>query len=476
LEAYFSDSVNSDLKPCERSASLNNLKTLLASLDAHYSQAVIRELGKRKKEISATKSLSTEAAKSKPQSMGNHVSVNRPTEKPLPPQVTQLFISPDTSTPTLSASLHTRGSCRVVCDVNDCFLPSTLKRQFDDRLQRWDPFWTVQNDLSSVSINGFTKGYRTTLVTKVEPSHLSPQPKIVSRISFSLSSDKSGVSWGTHATPKDGQRRLLFRSLPLPPPPATHYRADTHLFPKGTFLQINRGPLRTLQQRKQQSHDESLWKGNCGVLDITSNVKNITATNELELACYDDGRYALQVAVCEYRGPEALLVEMKKSMPVIPYEQAMNEAKSYLNCQTVVLDDDDDDDVDASNNVSLTFSLDCPFSKKPMQTPVRGKACKHMQCFDLLNFLSSNSFPSARRWRCVCCEAFVSVEDLVICGLFQRMLERYSGGGRVMFQGNGTWTAFKESEKKRRGAVSEEEEEKLKRRRKGPAPEEIIVL
>merc|ERR1712194_953881 len=76
--------------------------------------------------------------------------------------------------------------------------------------------------------------------------------------------------------------------------------------------------------------------------------------------------------------------------------------------------------------IPLTFSLSCPITLVKLSIPARGRNCDHVQCFDLLTFLSSNSFPSARRWRCVFCEKFTPVNELVVCQMFKSMLEKFN--------------------------------------------------
>lgn len=91
-----------------------------------------------------------------------------------------------------------------------------------------------------------------------------------------------------------------------------------------------------------------------------------------------------------------------------------------------------------------TNTLPGALSQRAMGTPVRGKNCRHMQCFDLQSFLHSNKHVSGGRWRCAVCEDFLSVHDLVRCGLFEAMLDEHreevSGArDKVSFQSDGTF-------------------------------------
>ena len=84
-------------------------------------------------------------------------------------------------------------------------------------------------------------------------------------------------------------------------------------------------------------------------------------------------------------------------------------AKEYLASQMVSMIDSDDEDVTAessqaqgnSRSENLSLSLLCSVSRTVIETPVRGRHCKHIQCFDLKNFLHSNSNLNGGRWRCL---------------------------------------------------------------------------
>lgn len=166
------------------------------------------------------------------------------------------------------------------------------------------------------------------------------------------------------------------------------------------------------------------------------------------------GSYAIHLAVCEYIGPEKLYNQLKVTLPMLSLESSQSKAKKYLENSVVHLhSDDEDDNNNHSEDCSLTFSLLCSISRQPIITPVRGKICKHMQCFDLKSFLDSNRHVSGGRWRCAVCEDFVSVRDLVRCGLFEAMLkdhrEAVSGArDKVSFKPDGTWS-LKEANKLR---------------------------
>ena len=166
------------------------------------------------------------------------------------------------------------------------------------------------------------------------------------------------------------------------------------------------------------------------------------------------GSYAIHLAVAEYIAPDDMFEELIGNIQKISLEPSKNLAKQYLARQTVSLDSDSDEG-SSSNGSTLTFSLICPVSKLAIGTAVRGQHCRHMQCFDLKSFLHSNKHVSGGRWRCGVCEDFLSVRDLVQCGLFEAMLhdhrDKISGArDKVSFRPDGTWS-LKEENKLRYG-------------------------
>ena len=231
-----------------------------------------------------------------------------------------------------------------------------------------------------------------------------------------------------------GDRRLIVRTLPLQRTPKdVKKRADGHLWPKGTFLQLTRAGhkrvLGSIQQRKQQSHDLTEWKGISHPFDLTTEVPNTKTPIQLDMATREivenassspdasagtlAGSYAVHVAICEYIEPDDLYEQLmgkapgEVSIPKISLPSAKKIALEYMAGQTVSIVDSDDEDDDVGGHGtaleegrSLTFSLICPMSKAAMETPVRGRNCKHLQCFDLKNFLHANRNMTGGRWRC----------------------------------------------------------------------------
>jgi len=411
-----------------------------------------------------------------------------------------------------SSVLTPRPSCKVHFRNTDGLLTVVGKDDIDARLRRWDPFWKCLVDLTPCyehvkSNDSYVfNPCRTSPILRCSDRKSGELLNSVAEVTFQLpanwenkaiitSGKGKAVRWGSQPEQKyqytDGQRRLLLRMLPLKisqPKKGYPAQADCHLWPKGTFLQINGVPVppHLIMQRKQQSHDLSEWKGMCAPLDLTPFISNPERKNVLSLVSHEIAPYAVQICLAEYRSPETLTkmllstdtIHFKSDIRLyrLSYQRSIDIAKQYVNGQTVVLDDDSDDD----DAVSQTFQITCPISMTALGVPVRGSRCKHMQCVDLSHFLHTNSFPSGRRWKCVICDDFVSVDELVLCGLFERMVQKHGdeardGRDKIEFRVDGSWI-LKPQEKKRGvsdyGAAQSDASAVSKRKKK---VEEIIL-
>ncbi|KAL3797649.1 hypothetical protein HJC23_013481 [Cyclotella cryptica] len=397
-----------------------------------------------------------------------------------------------------------------------------------ERLRTWDPYWRIVGDLGTrkvkASDSGMTfVGTRTTAcvpnrqnLTASNSSSVNScavLPLNLPRVKEDSPTLFDGVKWGELATPdpsgsrirdhyKTGDTRLIIRTLPLfRTSKDIKKRADTHIWPQGTVVQLggkSGGSLSDefivpITQRRQEKHDEKSWKGMSHILDLTKyanpqhplSIKlsscEVVESVQNPASCVGgsllSGSYAVHAAICKYVSPDDLfdmLMGLKDGgdilIPTLSERSAKVIAKDYVANQTVALIDSDDEDSgnkssDESN--SLTFSLLCPIQRTPMETPVRGRNCKHLQCFDLKNFLRINESISGGRWRCGNCEDFLSVRDLVHCGLFQAMIDKYKGQisgirDKVSLQSDGSFSLKDENKlryaNKKGGGASKSEQ------------------
>ncbi|XP_048597835.1 E4 SUMO-protein ligase PIAL1-like isoform X2 [Brassica napus] len=92
------------------------------------------------------------------------------------------------------------------------------------------------------------------------------------------------------------------------------------------------------------------------------------------------------------------------------------------------------------------ISLSCPISRTRIKLPVKGRVCKHLQCFDFWNYVEINTrIPS---WRCPHCNQPVCYTDIRLDQIMIKILEevgRYATD--VVISADGSWKVLTESNK-----------------------------
>ena len=326
------------------------------------------------------------------------------------------------------------------------------------RYQKWDPFWEVLHDFSLANYSGHQVGYKTSkILNPPKKAHailsaLHMQPNLQS-----CTNDILGIR---PFSKKDGDVRMFLRALPLVVPEKYRkLKSDTHMWPKGTFIQFNGRRMLPIQ-RKQQSHDATLWKGLCHMLDMSNDAKtaiqNNTPLSNLLVTTKEAEQYNFQLALMKYVTPATLFKRCTGTGPNALTKLSVEEGKALIrqNLESKELvgvdDSDDEDDALDESDIYLTCSLLCPVKMSAMGVPVRGKKCKHIQCFDLDSYIKGNNIVCGGRWKCTICEDFVALQDLMIDGFMAKILEGCrkdvsSSRDKVEIYSNGTWKLLEEN-------------------------------
>lgn len=340
----------------------------------------------------------------------------------------------DTDVPKKSSALNKRE------ELSAYFAPKQLKEAqasyLASRITKWDPYWKVERYISC-GMTAVGKPTGIAQMASLTQKWLKEMPMGVAWCPFQIQpSDIQGMKasdWGTEPPSRDytdGQKRLILRMIPAIPD--TKKRADYHVWPKGSFVVAN-GLAVTVDQRKQQAHDPKYWSGLSRALDLTPHIRKPTESNIVKVLTYDDEHYFFCITLCSFVSPATLYKNLATAQPgndsallKLTRKASTAIALRFTKQDTVILEsDDEDEDVPAPVDDSLgkfVFTLTCPFSKATMEKPVRGKNCKHFQCFDLSNFLNSNAAVYGQRWRCLVCEDNLKCEDLEICGLTEDLI------------------------------------------------------
>lgn len=275
--------------------------------------------------------------------------------------------------------------------------------EYLQRFDTWDPYWEETRLLHI----GITSPYETVF----------PATKLIQRAAMVSTTVDTAELYSTvtsmSATKfRDGDTMLLLRMIPKVVP--KRY-ADTHQWPKGTLIQVNGNVVPGVVQRKQQSHDDTLWKGSCRVLNVggsvigrdvvdvddsdTSSSKHRSEVTpqqlSIEMFSLDNVEYAYSLSFCRYRSVETiyrLLLDdvsstsrNKIKLPKISLDDAWENCIAFISNQVsvVAVDDEDDNAIAAPTTTSglekMKCSLICPISKQPIKMPVRSRHCRHWQ-------------------------------------------------------------------------------------------------
>jgi hypothetical protein len=211
----------------------------------------------------------------------------------------QVTFLADNKIPYASGSLHPRPAnsfsynSGFYLDGSGACLEHRTYIDVQERLSTWDPYWRIVGDLGTrkvkASDSGMTfVGTRTTACVSNRQNLTTPNSSSVNScavLPLNLPKAKEdspsvfvGVKWGELATPdpsgsrirdqyKAGDSRLILRTLPLfRTPKDLKKRADTHIWPQGTVVQLgfkNGSSLSDefivpITQRRQEKHDEKV--------------------------------------------------------------------------------------------------------------------------------------------------------------------------------------------------------------------------
>ncbi|XP_040990726.1 E4 SUMO-protein ligase PIAL2 isoform X2 [Juglans microcarpa x Juglans regia] len=107
----------------------------------------------------------------------------------------------------------------------------------------------------------------------------------------------------------------------------------------------------------------------------------------------------------------------------------------------VAVVDPDSDIIEGPSRISLH----CPISYTRIKTPVKGRSCRHLQCFDFDNFVDINSRRPS--WRCPHCNQHVCYEEIRIDQNMVKVLREVGENvDEVIISADGSWKAVLESD------------------------------
>lgn len=225
-------------------------------------------------------------------------------------------------------------------------------------------------------------------------------------------------------------------------------------WPVNTFIEVNGYHV---ELRRKPAWGKDL------PADITSFIK--TGDNEMKIVVLTPRRtdksvmYAMAVEIHECKHED----DITSSLHTIPSTDAKALITKRLICQSA-----DGDDLMVVDSDHLSLAVTCPLSFTLMNSPVRGRSCTHLECFDFKNFLDSRPRrrewepPNSDAWKCPICRGDARPGELVIDGFLAEVLNAIKGGDmgvqdprNIVVKKDGSWEIKHEKE----NAVNEKSED-----------------
>ncbi|KAK8246131.1 hypothetical protein IWZ00DRAFT_342175 [Phyllosticta capitalensis] len=146
-------------------------------------------------------------------------------------------------------------------------------------------------------------------------------------------------------------------------------------------------------------------------------------------------------------------------------ERLLSAASIISKIRSAILPNGDDSDDDlAVTDLRITINLIDPTSASAIcNVPVRGLACKHRDCFDLANFLTTRLgiITEVDRWRCPICGADARPTQLVVDGFLVDVRKQLEMRGElatakaIIVDADGSWSVREEKETQTQRSRSE---------------------
>ncbi|KAK5072802.1 hypothetical protein LTR51_005443 [Lithohypha guttulata] len=220
-------------------------------------------------------------------------------------------------------------------------------------------------------------------------------------------------------------------------------------WPEHIFISLNDNFL-DIRRKRQFKRDLPI--------DVTPFVK--AGTNNVTVSLYKEKgesarRYGLAIETIAFRN-KAQIAEMPVA---IQAGESLRMILQEMQSQELSVADDDVQMVTDFTTLSITD----PFSSKMISRPVRGKTCRHKNCFDLNMFLQSrnsdykDALTSVYEWRCPVgtCKEDVRPCSLVLDGFLQEVVQKIAQEHKkdvrsIIVKKDGTWEAKSEGQSENR--------------------------
>ncbi|KAF3934167.1 hypothetical protein ABW20_dc0103497 [Dactylellina cionopaga] len=221
------------------------------------------------------------------------------------------------------------------------------------------------------------------------------------------------------------------------------WRSTETCWPPNFFAELNekqnraidKNPTTSTPQERELSKKRKLhfrrkrnWGKDCAT-DITDGLEpgeNTIQCMMLDSPLGDGNAYYLaveEIEVAEYNSICQSVTETQAMSPGDAQEIITSRLKKSADAIA------DDEDISVVEEDTVTVSIICPMSQQLIGEPVRGKSCRHLECFDLKGYLMSRTklcsgFSVPDSWKCPICSCEVTPATLFIDGFMQETIAK----------------------------------------------------
>jgi len=203
--------------------------------------------------------------------------------------------------------------------------------------------------------------------------------------------------------------------------------------PLGLFIQINNSdcPLPAILNENCQAHEiqRTPMQIDCtNYIKLDSNILNNITVSWTP----DEKTYVMAVNLTKKKNSIKLITKIKSHTPIRTSMTKFNITNRFMKVNPF-----------KPFILSYLVSLNCPLSKTKMFLPGKSTKCVHLQCFDLIRFITNNERKST--WRCPVCNNPCLYKDLAVDLYFANIISELKLNDKatnIQLLPDGSWRAL----------------------------------
>jgi hypothetical protein len=255
-------------------------------------------------------------------------------------------------------------------------------------------------------------------------------------------------------------RSIKVASVESIPLPDNEWVLRDTAWPDHAFVELNGARV---ELRRKAAWGKDLPADLSNFVQAGKNELSIVSLESFKAANFPT--YVMAVEVYECKDEGWILSNVKRVDELAAKTSILNRLSGKCDAEGV--------EVVRSDQVCL--GVRCPLSFRLINTPVRGITCRHLECFDLKNFLETRPRrtswepPNADSWKCPICRGDARPSELIVDGFLESVLGKLkeSGGSgeearNISVKADGTWSI--------------KQEKKAEEQKENPKEPEVICL